>query len=49
MTKAYVTKVPEVGLLAGVLPISPMNQVGMLTGYVDPGETFIADPNPDVA
>ena len=27
---------------AGVLPISPMNQVGMLTGYVDPGETFIA-------
>jgi hypothetical protein len=25
-----------------------MNQVGMLTGYVDPGETFIADPNQDV-
>jgi len=25
-----------------------MNQVGMLTNYVDPGETFIADPNQDV-
>ena len=30
------------------MPISPMNQVGMLTGYVDPGERFIADPNQDV-
>ena len=46
--RTQLTKVPEVGLLAGVLPISPMNQVGMLTGYVDPGETFIADPNQDV-
>ena len=46
--RTELTKVPEVGLLAGVLPISPMNQVGMLTGYVDPGERFIADPNQDV-
>jgi hypothetical protein len=46
--RTQLTKAPEPGLLAGVLPISPMNQVGMLTGYVDPGETFIADPNQDV-
>jgi hypothetical protein len=46
--RTELTKVPETGLLAGVMPISPMNQVGMLTGYVDPGERFIADPNQDV-
>ena len=46
--RTELTKAPEVGLLAGVMPISPMNQVGMLTGYVDPGERFIADPNQDV-
>jgi hypothetical protein len=46
--RTALTHVPEPGLLAGVMPISPMNQVGMLTGYVDPGETFIADPNQDV-
>ena len=41
--RTELTKAPEAGLLAGALPISPMNQVGMLTGYVDPGERFIAD------
>ena len=46
--RTQLTKVPESGLLAGVMPISPMNQVAMLTGYVDPGERFIADPNQDV-
>src|SRR5271165_46368 len=43
--RTALTKVPEVGLLAGFMPISPMNQVGMLTGYVDPGETFISASN----
>jgi len=46
--RTELTKVPEVGLLAGVLPISPMNQVSMLTTYIDAGERFIADPNQDV-
>ena len=32
--RTELTKVPEAGLLAGVMPISPMNQVGMLTGYL---------------
>ncbi len=46
--RTQLTKVPEVGLLAGAMPIAPMNQIGMLTGYISPGETFIADPNQDV-
>ena len=46
--RTQLTKVPETGLLAGVMPISPMNQVGMLTTYIDPGERFIACPNQDV-
>src|SRR5271165_1821966 len=46
--RTALTHVPEVGLLAGAMPISPMNQVGMLTSYIDPGETFIGDPNQDV-
>ena len=46
--RTQLTKVPESGLLAGVMPISPMNQVGMLTTYIDPGERFIACPNQDV-
>ena len=35
--RTELTKAPEVGLLAGVMPTTPINQVGMLTGYVDPG------------
>ena len=46
--RTALTHVPETGLLAGVMPISPMNQIGMLTGYINPGETFIAIPNQDV-
>jgi hypothetical protein len=46
--RTALTKVPEPGLLGGAMPISPMNQVGMLTDYISPGETFIGDPNQDV-
>ena len=46
--RTELTQVPEPGLLAGVMPISPMNQVGMLNSYIDPGERFIACPNQDV-
>ena len=46
--RTELTKAPETGLLAGILPIGPMNQVVMLTGYINPGETFIAIPNQDV-
>ena len=30
------------------MPVGPMNQVVMLTNYIDPSETFIAIPNQDV-
>jgi len=46
--RTALTKVPEPGLLGGAMPVAPMNQVGMLTGYISPGETFIGDPNQDV-
>ena len=35
-------------LINNALPLAPMNQVAMLTGYVNPAETSIADPNQDV-
>jgi len=35
-------------MLNGAIPLAPMNQVVMLTGYVNPAETYIADPNQDV-
>jgi hypothetical protein len=46
--RTELTKAPETGLVNGVLPIGPMNQVVMLTGYIDPREDFIAIPNQDV-
>jgi hypothetical protein len=30
------------------LCLAPMNEVSMLTGYANPVETYIADPNQDV-
>jgi hypothetical protein len=46
--RTQLTKAPEQGLLAGALPVAPMNQIAMLTGYIDPGERFIGGPNQDV-
>jgi len=46
--RTTLTKVPEVGALGGAMPIAPMNQIAMATGYISPGETFIGDPNQDV-
>jgi len=46
--RTTLTKVPEAVLLNGALPLSPMNQVAMLTGYIDPAERYIGDPNQDV-
>src|SRR5271157_413591 len=37
--RTELTKVPEPVLLNGAICIAPMNQVSMLTGYVDPAET----------
>jgi hypothetical protein len=46
--RTALTKVPEPSLLNGVLPVGPVNQLTMLTGYVDPAMTYIACPNQDV-
>ncbi|MGB7790398.1 MAG: DUF1254 domain-containing protein, partial [Terrimicrobiaceae bacterium] len=42
------TKFPEALLLNDAVCIAPMNQLCMLTGYVNPAEVYIADPNQDV-
>src|SRR5450432_1427178 len=41
------SKVPEPGLLGGVLPIA-FNRNAMLTGYISPEERFVTCPNQDV-
>jgi hypothetical protein len=46
--RTELTKVPEPILLNDAICIAPMNQISMLTGYVNPAETYIADPNQDV-
>jgi hypothetical protein len=46
--RTELTKVPEAFTLNNALPLAPMNKVAMLTGYVNPAETYIADPNQDV-
>src|SRR5271157_5342323 len=46
--RTELTKVPEPVLLNGAICIAPMNHLSMLTGYVNPAEADIADPNQDV-
>jgi hypothetical protein len=41
-------KAPELGLVGGIVPAAPIGQVAMLTGYIEPEETFITCPNQDV-
>ena len=38
----------EHGLSGGVLPVGPVNQVTMLTDYIEPSERAVACPNQDV-
>jgi hypothetical protein len=46
--RAAITQAPESGRLNGVLPVAPRGQVGMLSDYIDPGQTFVTCPNQDV-
>lgn len=39
---------PHPGLLGGVLPVAPANQLAMLSDYVAPEQRFITSPNQDV-
>jgi hypothetical protein len=39
---------PHKGLLDGVLPVAPANQLAMLSDYVSPNQRFVTSPNQDV-
>jgi len=42
------SQVKEPGLLNGVLPAAPINQLAMLTDYIAPEQRAVASPNQDV-
>ena len=46
--RAAITQAPEPGRLNGVLPDAPRGQIGMLSDYIDPGQSFVTCPNQDV-
>lgn len=46
--RAAITQAPEPGRLNGVLPVAPRGRIGMLSDYIDPGQTFVTCPNQDV-
>lgn len=41
-------KLPEPGLMGGIVPVAPINQLSMLRDYIEPGERLVACPNQDV-
>jgi hypothetical protein len=46
--QATFAKVPYPGLLGGMLPVVPANQLAMLSDYVSPDQRFVTCPNQDV-
>jgi hypothetical protein len=42
------SQLPEPGLMGGIVPVAPTNQISMLTDYVEPQERMVACPNQDV-
>ncbi|HXX12129.1 MAG TPA: DUF1254 domain-containing protein [Burkholderiales bacterium] len=40
--------VPEPGLMGGIVPVAPLNQLAMLRDYIEPQERLVACPNQDV-
>ena len=47
--RAGITQAPQPALMNGVIPVAPRGRIAMLTGYVEPIQSFIACPNQDVA
>ena len=45
--RAAFAQVSEPGRLGDVLPVAPIGQVGMLTDYIKPEQTFVTCPNQD--
>jgi hypothetical protein len=46
--KLILSQLPEPGLMGGIVPVAPMNQLCMVHDYIDPGERLVACPNQDV-
>jgi hypothetical protein len=46
--KLILEKLPQPGLMGGIVPVAPPNQLSMLRDYIDPGERLVACPNQDV-
>ncbi|SEK20158.1 DUF1214 domain-containing protein [Rhodococcus maanshanensis] len=47
--RTLMEKLPEPGLLAGIVPAGPPGTIGMLHDYIRPEERVVACPNQDVA
>jgi hypothetical protein len=46
--KLILEKLTEPGLMGGIVPVAPPNQLSMLRDYIDPNERLVACPNQDV-
>jgi len=46
--KTTFEKLPGPGLMGGIVPVAPSNQIGMLRDYIVPEERVVACPNQDV-
>jgi hypothetical protein len=46
--KLILSQLPEPGLMGGIVPVAPINQLAMVRDYIDPGERLVACPNQDV-
>ena len=46
--RAAMQPVPRPGLVGGIIPVAPVNQLSMLTDYLDAGQRFVLTPNQDV-
>jgi len=42
-----VEKLPEPGRLGGIVPVSPVGYISMLTDYIEAGERYVTCPNQD--
>lgn len=46
--KLILSKLPGPGLMGGIVPVAPINQLSMVRDYIDPAERLVACPNQDV-
>ncbi len=46
--RTVLEKLPEPGLMGGIVPVAPPNRLSMLRDYIEPQERLVACPNQDV-